>query len=235
MRIHPIFLALALTACPESPDDLEGGSAEGNAGPATPSDQPGTPGEAPTIDATMDVPKHSQEELETSPDAVKIGGQIRCEEGGGPYRVRVFVPPPSEGGPAQETEGEPPGPLAAATFAEAGPFEMYTPKGDALKLLAYEDADENGVPTPEETQFGTVGGELLDLSASKMDINLDCSASAPVPKPIPAKTEDGPTGDAPPDLEGEAPAEGATPEGGTPDGPPPPEGAPAGPPPEGAL
>ena len=194
MRIHPVLLALALTACPEAPADLEGGQTVGNNGPATPSGDPGIPGtpaEAPTIDATMDAPKHSQEDLEKSPDAVKIGGQIRCDEGSGPYRVRVFVPPPSEGGPSQETEGEPPGPLAAKTFDEGGSFEMYTLKGAALKLLAYEDADENGVPTPEETQFGTVDGALLDLSVSKMDINLDCSAAAPVPKPIPANTDEG--------------------------------------------
>jgi hypothetical protein len=248
MKLHPVLLALALTACPEAPADLEGGQQiGGNGGPATPSGDPGVPGnpgEAPAIDATMDEPKHSQDDLKDSPDAVKIGGEIRCEEGGGPYRVRVFVPPPSEGGPDQDTEGEPPGPLAAATFSDAGSWEMYTPKGSALKLLAYADADENGVPTPEETQFGTPDGGVLDLSASKMDINLDCSASAPVPKPIPANTEDGPTGDAPPDLGGALPEGGTIPEGGMmpeggpgdgpPAGPPPTNGPPKGPPPEGA-
>lgn len=236
MRIHPVLLALALTACPEAPADLEGGTTEGGGGPATPSGDPGVPGvpaEAPAIDASMDAPKHSQDDLAQSPDAIKIGGQIRCEEGGGPYRVRVFVPPPSEGGPEQETEGEPPGPLAAKTFDEPGAFEMFTLKGSALKLLAYEDADENGVPTPEETQFGTVDGALLDLSASKMDINLDCSAAAPVPKPIPANTDEAPSGDDPPDLQnqvpdGPPPSDGAQP---IPEGPPPTDGAPEGPPP----
>ena len=245
MKLHPVLLAVALTACPEAPADLEGGQAQGEGGPATPSADPGvpgvpgSPGAAPAIDAAMDQPKHSQDDLKDSPDAIKIGGEIRCEEGSGPYRVRVFVPPPSEGGPEQETEGEPPGPLAAATFSASGSWEMYTPKGPALKLLAYEDSDENGVPTPEETQFGTPDGGVLDLSASNMSINLDCSASAPVPKPIPANTEDGPTGDAPPDLTGTMPEGGAPdgppPEGGIPDGPPPEGGAPAGPPPEGGV
>ena len=91
----------------------------------------------------MDEPQYAQEDLKDSPDAVKVSGTIRCDDGNGPYRVRVFVPPPSEGGPEETNEGQPPGPLAAETFASAGPFELFTPKGSALKLLAYEDVDEN--------------------------------------------------------------------------------------------
>ena len=249
MRLIPLILVFGLTACPEAPEDLAGGEGQnaGNA-PATPSGTPGTPGvpgtpgEAPAIDASMDEPKHTQDDLKDSPDAVKISGVIRCEDGNGPYRIRVFVPPPSEGGPEQQAEGEPPGPLAAATFDSTGDFEMYTPKGSALKLLAYEDVDENGVPTQTETQFGTVDGANLDMSASRNDIVLDCSVAAPIPEPIPANVaEDGSTGpempppDAPPAaIAGDAAAaEGPPPEGG-PQGPPPPEGAPEGPPPEGA-
>ena len=240
MRFTPILIALCLTACPEAPQDLPGGENEGAGAPATPSGQVGSPGTpsaaAPSIDATMDEPKHSQSDLKDSPDAIKIAGVIRCEDGDGPFRVRVFVPPPSEGGPEQETDGSPPGPLAAESFDETGPFEMYTPKGAALKLLAYEDMDENGVPTPEETQFGTVGGDNLDLSQSRTDIVLDCSASAPVPDPIPAKIGDeSSSGPAAPPDEAVPPADGpaAEPTEGGPVGPPP-EGAPVGPPPEGA-
>jgi len=245
MRLLPLILAFGLTACPEAPEDLAGGEGQNPGGaPATPSGTappPGEPGEAPSIDASMDEPQYAQEDLKDSPDAVKVSGTIRCDDGNGPYRVRVFVPPPFEGGPEETNEGQPPGPLAAETFASAGPFELFTPKGSALKLLAYEDVDENGVPTQTETQFGTVDGQNLDLTENRADVLLDCSVAAPIPEPIPANvTDDGSTGpatpppDAPPADAG-APADGAEgppPEGG-PQGPPP-EGAPDGPPPEGA-
>ena len=237
MRLLPLILAFGLTACPEAPEDLAGGEAQNQGGsPATPSGTappPGEPGEAPAIDASMDEPQYAQEDLKDSPDAVKVSGTIRCDDGNGPYRIRVFVPPPSEGGPEEKSDGQPPGPLAAETFAEAGPFEMFTPKGEALKLLAYEDVDENGVPTQTETQFGTVDGQNLDLTENRADILLDCSVAAPIPEPIPANVaDDGSTGPATPPPE--APPAGAEGPGDGPEGPPPEGGAPAGPPPEGA-
>ena len=219
MKLTPFILALTvgLTGCPESPEDLEKGNDQGasnNPQPGTPSDgsndgpvaEPGV-----LIDANSDKPKHDQADLEKDPEAVKISGTIRCADGKGPYRIRVFVPPPSEGGPQQDKEGEPPGPLAAKNFKDAGAFEMYTPKGAALKLLAYEDSMEPyEVPTPEETQFGTVDGKVLDFSTPVSDLMLDCTAALPVPQPIAVNTEEAPTPSPPPEgmPGGDAPVPG---------------------------
>ena len=233
-----IVLSVFLTACPEAPSNLEGGGGAG--GEAPPMNQNGaggggdfgTAGNAefdapPALDQVIDEPKHSQEELAATEGSVTLSGTIICESGTGPYRVRVFVPPPSEGGPEAANEGAPPGPLAAVSVPTAGEFSMLTPPGDALKVLAYEDRDDNGVPTPEETQFGTVDGGLTVLSADA-SVVLNCDNAAPAPDPIPVNTDRTPDGAmAPNSAEGAAPM--GMPSG---DGAAPPEG---GAPPEGEM
>ena len=208
-------IALSLIACPEAPSNLEGGGAQ----PTAEENQQlvnnnGAFDAAPTLDTVVDEPSNTQEDLVDDDSAVTLTGTIVCESGTGPYRVRIFVPPPSEGGPVAETEGAPPGPLAAITVASAGAFSILTPAGSALKVLAYEDKDDNGVPTPEETQFGTADGGLTDLSSDTSGIVLNCSNSAPTPDPIPVNTERTPDGAMAPNSEEGAPPEGMPVEGG---------------------
>lgn len=213
-------IALSLVACPEAPSNLEGGGppSEGENqqhptvdGEVSHGASNGAPGDVPPIvpnmDSIVDEPVNTQEDLANDDSAITVSGTIVCESGTGPYRVRIFVPPPSEGGPEAETEGNPPGPLAATTVAQAGEFSFLTPAGEALKILAYEDKDDNGVPTPEETQFGTTSGGLSDLSSDISGVVLNCSNSAPSPDPlptnVPVNTEHTPDGaTAPGDLDG---------------------------------
>ena len=219
-----IPICLCLSACPEAPSDLEyaGGSPE-EGGAA------GAPGPGFEIANTgQDDPAFSQEELAEDPEAVTLDGLLTCETGGGPFRIRVFVPPPEEGGPVEESTGTPPGPLALVEIAAPGPFRVLVPRSGALKILAFEDADENGFATPEEAQFQSEA--VIDASANVSGLALDCAnvmaSPAPLPAALPSPEGDAGAGDAPGAVPGEAPAV---------DGPPPlppPEPPPA--PPEGA-
>ena len=91
------LLAFAPLGCPEAPSDLAGGNATvpGAAG------GPGDGGQplGPSIQMPKDEPSVSQESLAEDPDAVTLSGTLVCENGGGPFRIRLFVPPPEEGGP----------------------------------------------------------------------------------------------------------------------------------------
>jgi hypothetical protein len=236
-------IAFSLVACPEAPSNLEGGGppSEGenqqhptvdgemnNGGSNNGGSNNGAAGEVPPIvpnmDTIVDEPVNSQEDLANDDSAITVSGTIICESGTGPYRVRIFVPPPSEGGPEADNEGTPPGPLAATTVAQAGAFSFLTPGGEALKILAYEDKDDNGVPTPEETQFGTAGGGLSDLSSDLSGVILNCSNSAPSPDPlpinVPINTEHTPDGATNPDSTDGTHTVGTTMEGGEIPGPP---------------
>jgi len=222
-------IAFSLIACPEAPSNLEGGGAQPAEGQNQPQENNNSIFDAaPTLDTVVDDPTNTQEDLAADETAVTLTGTIVCESGTGPYRVRIFVPPPSEGGPQAETEGAPPGPLAAVTVASAGEFSILTPAAPALKVLAYEDKDDNGVPTPEETQFGTADGGLTDLSSDTSGIVLNCSNSAPTPDPIPVNTERTPDGAMAPNSAEGAPPEGMPVEGGEP-------GVPGSPPEPGIL
>jgi hypothetical protein len=227
-RLLLTTIALSLVACPEAPSNLDGGGAPATGGENQQQMTGNTAFDAaPTLDTVIDEPTNTQDELADDDEAVTLSGTIVCESGTGPYRIRIFVPPPSEGGPQAETEGTPPGPLAAITVARAGEFSILTPPGPALKVLAYEDKDDNGVPTPEEAQFGTADGGLTDLSSDTSGLVLNCSNAAPTPDPIPVNTERTPDGAMAPNSEEGAPPDGMPVEGGE-------EGIP-GAPPEGEM
>jgi len=251
--------AALLIACPESPPDVdEGGTAAGGGPAGAPAGGPaGAPGEggnaspppaggaggggtAPELDPEMENPQHSQEDLVNDSDAATVTGSIVCDDGEGPYRLRLFVPPPDLGGPdaGEETAG-PPSPLVNVEIEDAGAFSFKSPKADALVVLAYEDLDENGLPTLEEPQFGPLQGNPVPFASDVSDLTLDCSKPLPAPEPR-MDTVAAPGGDAAPDggppvdavpaaTDGPPPAEG---EMLPPDGAqgPPPDGA-AGPPP----
>jgi len=202
----------------------------------------------------MENPQHSQEELADDSDAASVTGSIVCDDGEGPYRLRLFVPPPDLGGPdaGEETAG-PPSPLVNVEIEDAGDFSFRSPKADALVVLAYEDLDENGLPTLEEPQFGPLQGNPVPFSTDVTDLVLDCSKPLPAPEPRMDTVSSG-GGDAPPAggppvdavpaaTDGPPPGVGQTQEGGemlppdgalspTPGGGPPPGGE-AGPPPGG--
>jgi len=231
-------IAFSLVACPEAPSNLEGGGPPPQAGENQQQEMTNSAFDAaPALDTVIDEPTNTQEALAEDETAVTVTGTIVCDSGTGPYRVRIFVPPPSEGGPQEETQGAPPGPLAAVTVAQAGEFSILTPAGEALKILAYEDKDDNGVPTPEETQFGTADGGLTNLSANTSGVVLNCSNIPPTPDPIPVNTERTPDGAMAPNSDEGAPPAGLPVEGGEAGLPPeggmlPPDGA-QGPAPEG--
>jgi hypothetical protein len=209
------------------------------------------------MDPEMEDPQHAQEDLANDPDAATVTGTITCDDGDGPYRIRLFVPPPDLGGPEEEGSGGPPSPLINIEVEDAGKFSFKTPKGDALVVLAYEDLDENGLPTLEEPQFGPLQGNPVPVKGDVSGLILDCSKPLPAPAPrmdtvvapggagdaLPADAPDGggPAIEGGPGPEGGPAAEGGPmlpPDGGElppPDGANPPpqgDGPPGDPPPE---
>jgi hypothetical protein len=199
-----VLLALAPLGCPEAPSDLAGSNAmdPGAAGGLGDGGQP----LGPAIQMPKDEPSITQESLADDPDAVTLSGTLVCENGGGPFRIRLFVPPPEEGGPAEtEAVPAPPGPLVLVEIAEPGPFSLRAPKNAALKVLAYEDLDKSGSATPDEAQFSTADRATVDLTADVTGLTLDCSKALPSPAPIQAPMP-GIEGAAPPDDPEAAPA-----------------------------
>jgi hypothetical protein len=220
------LLALAPLGCPEAPSDLAGGNATDPGAAGGPGD--GGQPLGPAIQMPKDEPSVSQESLAEDPDAVTLSGTLVCENGGGPFRIRLFVPPPEEGGPADaDAVPAPPGPLVLVEIAEPGPFTMKAPKNAALKVLAYEDLDKSGSATPDEAQFSTADRATVDLTADVAGLTLDCSKALPSPAPIQAPMP-GIEGAAPPDDSEAAPATD-----GPPAPPPGPGDGPAGAPPAG--
>ncbi len=217
MSVHtrlllPPFFFLLATGCPDAPSDLEGGGAPGNPTPNAGDAPDGMMGPPPNM--AKDEPGISQESLAEDPDAVTLSGTLVCESGDGPFRIRLFVPPPEEGGPTdEEADASPPGPLVLIELEAPGEFSLKAPKSPALKLLAYLDADKSGAPTPDEAQFSTEDGKALNLTESISGLLLDCSKALPSPAPMPAAQPPGVEGAAPPEG---APAEGAAPTGDTP-------------------
>ena len=241
-----VLAAALLVACPESPPDVDEGGAGAGAGPAgapvggAPGGAAGDGGSAapppaggagggggtaPELDPEMENPQHSQEDLASDSDAATVTGTIVCDDGEGPYRLRLFVPPPDLGGPeADEETSGPPSPLVNVEIEDAGAFSFKTPKADALVVLAYEDLDENGLPTLEEPQFGPLQGNPVPFSGDVSDLTLDCSKPLPAPEPrmdtVAAGGEEGAPAGGPPVDAVPAAADGTPPvEGG-----PPPEG-----------
>lgn len=253
--------AAMLVACPESPPDVDqagaapgatpgGAPAGGPAAPAANGNAPaasnggsGAGGVAPELDPEMENPQHSQEDLVNDTEAVTVRGSLICDDGDGPYRLRLFVPPPDQGGPeTTEEEAGPPSPLINVELKDAGAFSFRTPPGEALVVLAYEDLDGNGLPTLEEPQFGPLDGNPMPFTADVTGLALDCSKPLPAPEPrmdtvTPAGNEDAPSdgppvdevpaaNDGPPPVEGDLPPPmegGGAPPGDAPAGGPPPE------------
>ena len=181
MSVHtrlllPPFFFLLATGCPDAPSDLEGGGAPGNPTPNAGDAPDGMMGPPPNM--AKDEPGISQESLAEDPDAVTLSGTLVCESGDGPFRIRLFVPPPEEGGPTdEEADASPPGPLVLIELEAPGEFSLKAPKSPALKLLAYLDADKSGAPTPDEAQFSTEDGKALNLTESISGLLLDCSTA----------------------------------------------------------
>ena len=201
MFVLPLSLMLG---CPESPPDLQEGENIQVAGEPS---QPGAPtggaagpapggsaggGIAPEMDPGLEDPQFAQEDLVSDPDAISIAGTLLCEEGEGPYRVRVFVPPPEDGGPEKEGEDAgPPSPLVNVEVAEAGEFSFKAPASPLVVVLAYEDLDDNDLPTLEEPQFGPLQGNPISVSGDLSGVTLDCAKPLPVPGPRNAEDEPG--------------------------------------------
>lgn len=222
----PLALAAALlVACPESPPDVDDAGVGAGAGPAgaAPGGGPGGPGggtagppaagtgaapppggaggggSAPEMDPEMENPQHTQEALASDSSAVNVAGTLICDDGDGPYRVRLFVPPPDQGGPEEgEDSAGPPSPLVNVEIVKSGPFTFRSPKADALVVLAYEDLDSNGLPTLEEPQFGPLRGNPVAVKGDVSDLTLDCSKPLPAPEPR-MDTMPPPSGDVAPD------------------------------------
>ncbi len=260
-----LFALTLMLGCPEPPSEAGGQGDPGTpmgAGAGQPG-QPGLPGEgagqgpAPEAGpgpgggaggppAYNNEVANTQEALASQADAITISGGLTCATSMGPFVVHVFPPPPK--GKAGEINNEPPQPVAGITLKEPGQFSFKAPKGTIGMVLAFDDADENNMPSDAGIFFAN-SGQPVDLSED-LSVALDCAQVAPpldgdaapegpATPPEPMEAPVAPEGEGgemgPPPEGGEMGAPGGGAEGG-PVGPPPEGGAPTppeGPPPEG--
>lgn len=189
---------LAMTAC-------NGGGETPPGAPPPPGASSGSPGGAGAGAPDIPVePKHSQAELAASGTAITLSGELKCAEGSGPFVLHLFPPPESEGGEPPKEGASPPGPVAGIALDEPGVFELLAPKGGRAVLVAFQDVNQDGKPTPGESLFFAGGGgpQPTALDADLADLVLDCKATLGGPgggeraskiPPAPVEPGSGPT------------------------------------------
>ncbi|HJN72575.1 MAG TPA: hypothetical protein QGF58_01460 [Myxococcota bacterium] len=123
---------------------------------------------------TPELPRFSQEDLASRDDVVTLSGSLACDQEG-PLHVRVFPPHPDDANRRFDSHPRS-GFLSEVVLDAPGEFSVKVPLGRARLLLAWRDADGDGLPSLEEAPFfADPHGRAMDLDADVGDLVLDCA------------------------------------------------------------
>ena len=119
--------------------------------------------------------KYTQEALASDPSAVTITGQLVCDRGKGPWKIRMWSLRRADRDRAPDVlpAGEI---LTETTLASPGPFTVLSPRSARLLVVAISD------DLPPVLGWGDVHGRYTEAIEDLSDVVLDCSIT-PTPAP----------------------------------------------------
>ena len=145
-----------------------------------------------------DTLRYTQEQLASDPTAITISGELYCEEGTGPWTVRLWSLRRADR--ERAADALPTGAvLTEATIDAPGPFQVYSTRSARLLVVGLS-AD-----SPPLRAWGDLHGRYTEAVDDRIGFNLDCritptlapdgtlmasQGEAVPPEPAPVATDD---------------------------------------------